>query len=427
MKKLFILICLPVCLACSALSQEEPPSFDLQVGLASLDTVWQTVNEFHYDTTFGGIDWKAVHDRYYKLAAEVDSDSALLRLMNEMLLELKVSHYAVFRKESKGGSGSPLFSEASAGLDLRLLGGEAVITSLTPGFPAEEEGLMIGYVVTRVNGVPVKKMLDEAAARQVAHFNERRKINSMCDEIVYCFFGHEGDTVSISYRDGSGNENEVTLRMKKRGEGTTVAENFPTVFVDFNSRMLSDDIGYVYFSAVLPPADSLFFDAMEKLSGMRGLVIDIRGNPGGMHVVGEGIASKFVHETTRFSVFRDRDSTSYAYVEPSPPIFDGPIVILIDVMNGSASERFSGCMQSIGRAVVIGERSPGSVGPSDMKRLPNGAALMYLIAQSLTPDGVVLEGHGVIPDIEVSLDRSALLGGTDAQLERAISYLQEQL
>ena len=97
---------------------------------------------------------------------------------------------------------------------------------------------------------------------------------------------------------------------------------------------------------------------------------------------------------------------------------------MVDVMNGSASERFAGCIQSIGRAVVIGERSPGSVGPSELKELPNGASFLYVIAQSLTPDGTVLEGHGVIPDITVSLDRVALLDGTDTQLARAIKYIE---
>jgi carboxyl-terminal processing protease len=128
-----------------------------------------------------------------------------------------------------------------------------------------------------------------------------------------------------------------------------------------------------------------------------------------------------------FSVFQYRDSTSQVVLEPDPPVFTGPIAILIDVRNASASERFTACMQSIGRAKIIGERSSGSVGPSDVKLLPNGASLMYLVAQSLTPDGTVLEGRGVIPDIEAPLDRAALLKGVDTQIEKAKVYLEGQL
>jgi carboxyl-terminal processing protease len=159
---------------------------------------------------------------------------------------------------------------------------------------------------------------------------------------------------------------------------------------------------------------------------MRGLIIDIRGNPGGMHEVGEAIVSELIQEETLFSVFRYRDETQEVVVQPSEKTYDGPVVVMIDVMNASASERFSACIQSIGRAVIIGERSPGSVGPSDVKELPNGALFMYLIAQSLTPDGMVLEGHGVIPDIAVGLDREALLDGKDTQLDRAVAYIKNE-
>jgi carboxyl-terminal processing protease len=215
--------------------------------------------------------------------------------------------------------------------------------------------------------------------------------------------------------------------MKQRAGGIEIAEGFPTVYVDFKFKKLNDDIGYVYFNAVIPPADSQFVEAMNSMSDIRGLIIDIRGNPGGMHVIGEAIASKLLSESTLFSVFRYRDSTVQVTVDPDPPIFEGPVAILIDVMNGSASERFSACMQAIGRAKIIGERSCGSVGPSDIKELPNGASFMYLKAQSLTPDGIVLEGRGVIPDITVPLDRTALLEGRDTQIERAIEYLNDEL
>jgi carboxyl-terminal processing protease len=426
MKTVTFSVFLSVCISVTVLAQSGT-SGEIDLRQASLDTVWQTVYEYHYDTTFGGLDWREIHDRYYALAATAADDDALLKLMNEMLLELKLSHYAVFRVEDKAKSGSPLLSEASIGLDLRLFGNEAVVTSLDPDFPAAQAGLKLGYAIKSINGIPVEQMFSEAAGRHIPHFNERYKISSMCDEIVMHCFGQSGDTVMLSFEDEKGVRRDVTLQMKQRTGGTKIAEEFPTVFVDFRTERLADDIGYMYFNAFIPPADSLFQAAMDEMSDIRGLIIDIRGNPGGMHEVGESIASKLVGEKTLFSIFRYRDSTMQVSVEPDPPIFEGPVAILIDVMNGSASERFSGCMQSIGRAAVIGEQSPGSVGPSDLKRLPNGASFMYLVAQSLTPDGIVLEGRGVIPDIIVSRDRTALSKGVDTQIERAITYIKSEL
>jgi carboxyl-terminal processing protease len=402
---------------------------EISIRKAALDTVWQTVSDYHYDSTFGGVDWRQIHDRYSELAAAAKDDDALIALLNKMLRELKLSHYAVFRAKDQARSGSPAMSEAAIGVGLRLLDNTPVITSIVPDFPAALAGLQPGYVIRSIDGVSVQQMLRdaEAAAKQRPNFDKRHKIHSMCGDIIRHCFGQSGDSVTITYEDGSGLCHTITLTMKKRGDGTEISEDLPPVYVDFKAERRASDIGYISFSAFFPPVDSLFLAAMRDMNTMRGLIIDIRGNPGGEHVIGETIASKLINQKTVFSVFRYRDSTVQVSVEPDPPVFSGPIVILIDVMNGSASERFSGCMQSIGRAKIIGERSPGSVGPSEVKRLPNGASFLYLKAQSLTPDGTVLEGHGVIPDFTVSLDRKLLLKGVDSQIERAIAYLKTKM
>lgn len=418
---MIVLTCLTICTIIPAIGQSNAPA-EVDLAKASLDTVWQTVYEYHFDSTFGGLDWKEIHDRYARLAAVPQDDESFIKLLNQMLLELKLSHYAVFREKDKAG-----MSEGSIGIDLRLFGNDAIITAVDPGFPAAQAGIKPGYQITSIGGTSVQQILSDAATEHMPHFNERHKIGSLCKKIRNRCFKRPGDSVAISYEDGAGVSHDVTLKMKQRTGGIKIAEELPTVFVDFRTERLSDDIGYIYFSKFFPPVDSLFLAAMDSMSNMRSLIIDIRGNPGGMHEVGEAIASKLVSKRTLFSVFRYRDSTQEVSVSPDPPVFDGPIAILIDVMNGSAAERFPACMQSIERAKIIGERSPGSVGPSNVKRLPNSASFIYLIAQSLTPDGTVLEGHGVIPDITVSLDRAALLKGVDTQIERAIVYLKSEM
>ena len=120
----------------------------------------------------------------------------------------------------------------------------------------------------------------------------------------------------------------------------------------------------------------------------------------------------------------NRDETTDAYLDPARQAFDGPVVVLIDVCSVSSAEEFSGGFQAIGRAVIIGERSPGVVVVGEITPLSNGATFMYPVAQTRTSTGTVLEGHGVVPDIEVALARSALLKGTDSQLEAAIQHLE---
>jgi carboxyl-terminal processing protease len=413
-----------VLVACFSVPAAADDELVSNLSSASFDTIWQTVNENHYDSTFGGVDWKAIHARYDTLMRGIRDDADFMRLMNEMLLELGLSHYAVFRTEHMAASGSPLLSEGGLGLDIRLLDDRAVVSSVTPEFPSALAGLQPGFVIESINGIPTDSMIEEATADLPPHLNERGRLNTVADKIANRFFGAPGTQVKLGYRDAADSVAEITIQMKARPGKTILSDDFPPLFVDFAVRRLDGDIGYVRFSAFLPPVDERFIATVDSMAALKGLIIDIRGNPGGSHEIGEAIASKLIQEETLFSVFRYRDRTDKIVLQPNPPLFGGPVVILIDVMNGSASERFSACMQSIGRAVIIGEQSPGLVGPSEIKALPNGASFMFLVAQSLTPDGTVLEGHGVIPDIAVGLDREALLRGVDTQLERAKAYLE---
>jgi carboxyl-terminal processing protease len=93
-------------------------------------------------------------------------------------------------------------------------------------------------------------------------------------------------------------------------------------------------------------------------------------------------------------------------------------------MSASSAEEFSGALQAIGRAVIVGERSAGICVVADLKELSNGAILMVPAAQTRTANGTVLEGQGVIPDVEIILDRESLLQGKDPQLEAAIQIIQ---
>ncbi len=102
------------------------------------------------------------------------------------------------------------------------------------------------------------------------------------------------------------------------------------------------------------------------------------------------------------------------------------MVILVDELSASSSEEFSGSLQALGRATIIGSQTPGMCLTANIVPLPNGAILVYPFSQSQTPDGRVLEDNGVMPDISVTLDRAQLLQGVDSQLEAALDYLAGQ-
>ena len=159
---------------------------------------------------------------------------------------------------------------------------------------------------------------------------------------------------------------------------------------------------------------------------MKKLIIDLRGNPGGVFPVRKAIASQLVGEPKLFMRYQHRDWLEEAYLDPVSWPYTGEVVILVDELTASSSEEFSGSLQALGRATIVGKQTPGRCLTMNIETLPNDAMLVYPYGQSQTPDGRILEGNGVVPDIEVSLDRVELLQGIDAQLEAAIQYATEK-
>ena len=113
-------------------------------------------------------------------------------------------------------------------------------------------------------------------------------------------------------------------------------------------------------------------------------------------------------------------------VFPQSNPYLGPVVILADGGSASTSEIFAGGLQELGRAVVVGERTAGAALPSYFQRLPTGALFQYAIADFTTPKGVLIEGRGVAPDVEVKMNRRALLDGHDPQLDAAIEEIMKR-
>ena len=118
--------------------------------------------------------------------------------------------------------------------------------------------------------------------------------------------------------------------------------------------------------------------------------------------------------------------THHERLDPAERVYAGPVVVLIDTLSVSSAEEFSGGLQAIDRATVIGERSPGIVLTMVITQLPSGTMLLYPKGRTRTADGSILEGNGVTPDLSITHDRDLLLQGIDSQLRAAITYLEQQ-
>jgi C-terminal processing protease CtpA/Prc len=141
--------------------------------------------------------------------------------------------------------------------------------------------------------------------------------------------------------------------------------------------------------------------------------------------VRKAFASQLIGTRELFIRYQYRDHLEEAYLDPVVNAYPGKVVILVDEHSMSSSEEFSGSLQALGRATIVGSQTPGVCLVMNIKTLPYGTILAYPIAEGQTPDGRVLENNGVVPDIEVVLDRAELLQGRDTQLEAAINYIEQ--
>ena len=199
--------------------------------------------------------------------------------------------------------------------------------------------------------------------------------------------------------------------------------DIPDIYASVSNQTIKDQIGYIRFDVFHPAILDTVLQVINSYQNLPNLILDIRGNPGGAFKTRKTLAEQFISERTLFWKYRRRNETEEIYLDPPSHPYLGKLVVLVDALSGSSSEEFAGGLQAIGRAIIIGRRTPGKVLTMDVITLPGGAFFIYPNAQTLTANGRALEGYGVIPDISVKLDRSALISGTDSQLSAAVEFL----
>lgn len=396
--------------------------------IETFEAVWETVNERFFDPDFNGVDWEAVHNEYQPLITAAQDGATFYKLINEMCFELGVSHIGVFPADQAEQLDPVMSAPGILGIDIRLIDDQAVITSVKPGSPAAYAGLQTGYLLLEVDGNSLEDA-EGLVQLWLPPYNERKHRGQITSAIQALLNGEVGETVSVAYQDAKGELHEENLVRVERDEHSIKPDNMPALYAGYKFNRLKNGIGYIRISGFLPQVLDPVLKAIDDMQSAPGIIIDIRGNPGGFYPVRKAIASQFFAEPTLLWRYITRPGlelpgfeTEAYTVTPENPYLR-PVVILVDALSGSSSEEFSGAMQAKQRAIIVGERTSGSDLVADILSMPNGAILMYPIAQTQTADGTILEGRGVIPDIEVSLDRDSLLQGIDTQLEAAIDYL----
>ena len=188
----------------------------------------------------------------------------------------------------------------------------------------------------------------------------------------------------------------------------------------------------IRLSVWMLPATAQLDSAVDAVRHCKGIVIDLRGNPGGVGGMVMGFGGHFLDSAYALGVMKTRTNTLRFVANPrradvagrrvAP--FAGALAIVVDSLSMSTSEIFAAGMQAVGRARIFGENTPGLALPAVLVRLPTGDVLMHVFADFTDPRGRRIEGVGAVPDVPVPLSRADLLKGLDAPLDRAIGWIE---
>ena len=390
----------------------------------SFELVWNTINERFYDAGFNGVDWIDSKKRFGPLVSGAENEDAFHVQINTMLFELGVSHLGVVPSDDPEQLGeAAIFGEGTVGIEVRFLNESLLITHVAESSSAKKHGLSPGNEILSLNGQTINEIKKERLEFKTPPFTERNERYNVLQEVYWELMGPVEDKVLVGYMDNNGQAREALLDRQKKSASVVFDEGLPPTYVTFEARHLSDKVGYLRFNSFHPELLDDLADAMERFADTEGLIIDLRGNPGGAFGVRHQLASRFVTERSVIWNYRGRGGIDRIYLEPTEWPYTGNLVIIVDGFCASSSEEFSGGLQFMGRATIVGEQTPGRDLVSDITVLPTGSYFVFPVAETRTVDGTVLEHRGIIPDVEVTFTEEDLKAGRDTQLETALEVL----
>ncbi len=386
------------------------PAFDPAIYLESFDKVWSTVKQRHYDPNLKGVDWQQARTELRPKMETAKSKDEARGILTSLLGRLGESHFAIIPAEAyDAADANATAHNAEAGFDIRLLEGDQfVVTRVLSGSPADAAGIRTGWTLRELDGKPLASLLPRGRLR--AEYAVLGRLRGSAGEIRNLRFA----------------EREVKLTLADPKTGRVVRfGHLPPIHVSVVGRVLADGIGYLSLSAFCDP-DSIQRTA-NRLIGecgqCRGIVVDLRGNPGGMAILAATVTGWFTEQPVVLGTLTSSGMTLKLTATPRPTTFQGPVAVLQDEHSMSTSEFLAGGWQDLKRARIFGQNSAGAALPSVIERLPSGDGFQFVTASYVSNGGKPLEGTGVKPDEFVRPTREGLLAGRDEALEAAIRWL----
>ena len=387
--------------------------------MAVFDDVWTTIGERYYDGGFtglaNGLTWDTQRFTFRALAAETNSGPELYAVLRRMISSLNDPHTRVFSPSEKFDWWRPRF--VTIGLTVKEVAGLPTVVQVEPGSAPQRAGIVPGDIIEAVNDQPALSLVQKKLSDRIAPGLPARSrafatlVDGAPESLVEIRWkGRDGKRKSAQFKR-YWRQRELGLRVRRKND-------FAIVEMDAFTR----EISYNFVLAL-----------REKLTNVRGIVLDLRSNGGGDAEAMTDVASAFLGSGFSLGRFIDRSGTSFAIFtrRTSALIPDRlaqtnlPMVVLTGERTSSAAEILIAGLRASGRATVIGTETCGCVLAIRTRHdLPDGGLLDISEMDFQTAQGVRLEKNGIKPDATVMMERNDLYSGRDRGLELAITKLK---
>lgn len=397
--------------------------------------VWERLQNSGFNGKQAELDWGALKTEHQSDIEGAKNIESLRREITELLEALKASHLELIPSSAFPKYGeSPKSGNAELGLRLAIIDRSFAVERIVTGSAAAAAGIRPGWTVEKIGGFDLTKVF---ASKHAAEALKPRgltvlqlTVNAMVGAIA------PGTSLDLRLRDADGKLRTVALTARKSAHTQTMQlPNLPPMPLRFESHRLPAAGGgcvlQVAYSQWAMPAYDQLMQALREHGDCRGVVIDLRGNSGGLIASLSAIGGLFVDKPvslgTMITTGGDLKLTALPRVVDNDGKdirrFSGPLAILTDRGSASCSDIFAGGMQALGRARIFGDTSAGMALPSASIPLPSGDHLLYPTADFVDPNGRRIEGSGVIPDTPSPPTARALRDGRDPALEAALAWI----
>ena len=336
----------------------------------------------------------------------VDSPALIEAAINGIFSELGDPHLAYIDPPTFAVS-RPDFRGAFQGIGATIARQDnfVVIVQPLPGTPAERAGIRAGDIILEIDGDSTEGWSVQDAVLRVR--------------------GRTGTTVELLIRHADGTEELIPITRDEILVASVGTSPPGGVLKDGDDNEVAD-LAYIRIRTFTERTPGELRRAIDEAGDVAGLILDVRGNPGGLLVQTAQTADLFL-DGGNILVQIDRDRNEQVLDAQPGAVTDVPIAILQDEFSASGSELLAAALQENDRAIVVGARSFGKGTVSQAVELSNGGAVYVSIARWLTPDRNLIEGQGVTPDIEVELSVEDIEAQRDVALHRAINALRAQV